>query len=252
MASVVLLHTCESESTAKQNAAYLLSTGNVPHIVFDPRFGQDEQIRLLPFNQRGKALMNLPGGVETNNRDTDGQPGPDVVQVELVGYASRVAGYDDAWYRSLRTFLLNLCVEVGVPYVFPRRFAQSYGDNVRLSFAEWNAAAGVLGHCHVPENDHWDPGPLDLARLAPPTPIVVPPPEDPDMLRLLLVDDNVGTQLMFTGDTVAWIANGTAAAMLDRAAVKTVQCTVAEVEGLLKSVPHVGPSPSTGGSRIVW
>lgn len=253
MASVILLHTCESESSAKQNAAYLLSTGNAPHIVFDPRFPIDEQIRLIPFDQRAKALANLPGGVETNNRESDGDASVDVIQVELVGYASRVAGYDDAWYRNLRIFLLNLCAETGVEFTFPKRFAQDYGDarRVRLSGDEWLATRGILGHCHVPENDHWDPGALDLARLAPPAPIV-PIPEDPDMLRLLVVDDPAGAQLMFTGDTVAWIANGNAAAMIERASVKTVRCTVAEVQGLLKSIPAVGPSPSTAGSAVSW
>lgn len=252
MPSLLLLHTCESEATARQNAEYLVRVGAEPHWVFDPRFPVDEAIQLLPYTATGKALRNLPGGVETNRRDVDGDGLVDIVQVELVGYAGAVAGYDDAWYRNLRTFLLNLCAELDVNYVFPRRFAQSYGDNVRLSFDEWNTATGILGHCHVPENDHWDPGPLDLSRLAPPQPITVPPPEDPDMLRLLVVDDPAGAQLMFTGDTVAWIANGNAAAMLERAAVKTVQCTVAEVQGLLKSIPSVGPSPSTAGSAISW
>lgn len=170
MPSLLLLHTCESEATARQNAEYLVRIAAEPHWVFDPRFPLDEAIQLLPYTATGKALRNLPGGVETNRRDVDGDGLADVIQVELVGYADRVAGYDDAWYRNLREFLGRRCAELGIPYVFPRRFAESYGDasNVRCTLAEWvdPGLVGIVGHCHASENDHWDPGPLDLARLA--------------------------------------------------------------------------------------
>jgi hypothetical protein len=182
VASIILLHTCESEGTASSNAAYLRNIGAEPHWVFDPRFPLDEAIQMLPYTVTGKALRNLAGGVETNRREADGAAGVDVVQVELVGYAAKVANYDDNWYRNLRQFITRLCAELGVPYRFPRRFAQDYGDarRVRLTNDEWldPGLTGVLGHAHVPENDHWDPGPLDLARLAPESFITQ---EDPDM-----------------------------------------------------------------------
>lgn len=170
MASLLLLHTCESEGTAEANAEYLVRIGAEPHWVFDPRFGVDEAIHLVPYTQAGKALRNLPGGVETNRRERDNAAGVDIIQVEIVGYAAHVGGYDDAWYRHLRTFLLEICAATGVPYVFPRRFAVRYGDDsVRYTPGEWNdpELKGIVGHCHAPENDHWDPGELDLARLAP-------------------------------------------------------------------------------------
>lgn len=182
MAAIILLHTCESEGTARANAEYLVRNGLEPHWVFDPRFGLDEAIQLLPYSVTGKALRNLAGGVETNRREADRMAGVDVVQVELVGYAAAVAGYDDAWYRNLRAFLATLCVVLDVPYRFPRRFAQDYGDarRVRLTNDEWldPELTGILGHCHAPESDHWDPGPLDLQRLAPESFI---PQEDPDV-----------------------------------------------------------------------
>lgn len=171
MPSLLLLHTCESEGTATHNAEYLVRIGAEPHWVFDPRFPLDEAIQLLPYTATGKALRNLPGGVETNRRDVDGDGLADVVQVELVGYAARVADYDDAWYRNLREFLTRRCAELDIPYRFPRRFATDYADaaTVRCRPDEWldPALAGIVGHCHAPENDHWDPGPLDLGRLAP-------------------------------------------------------------------------------------
>ena len=30
---------------------------------------------------------------------------------------------------------------------------------------EWNDFDGWCGHQHVPENEHWDPGKLDIGRL---------------------------------------------------------------------------------------
>jgi hypothetical protein len=171
MASLLLLHTCESDGTAQANASYLVRIGAEPHWVFDPRFGVEEAIHLVPYTEAGKALRNLDGGVETNRREQDNAEGVDVIQVEIVGYAAQVGGYDDAWYRNLRTFLLEVCAATGVPYVFPRRFAVRYGDDgVRCTPDEWNdpELVGIVGHCHAPENDHWDPGDLDLSRLTAP------------------------------------------------------------------------------------
>lgn len=212
MASIILLHTCESEGTARANAEYLVRIGAEPHWVFDPRFGLDEAIQLLPYTVTGKALRNLPGGVETNRREADRAAGVDIVQVELVGYAANVAGYDDAWYRNLRAFLSTLCVVLGVPYRFPKRFGQDYADarRVRLTNDEWldPDLAGILGHCHVPENDHWDPGPLDLRRLAPESFI---PQEEPDVQ---LTDKTLrdGVPWATVNDILNWAIDGVNAA----------------------------------------
>lgn len=211
MPSLLLLHTCESEATATQNANYLVRMGAEPHWVFDPRFPLDEAIQLLPYTATGKALRNLPGGVETNRREADGDPTVDVIQVELVGYAAAVAGYDDAWYRNLRDFLIRLCSQLGIPYRFPRRFATDYADaaNVRCTPDEWldPALAGIVGHCHAPENDHWDPGPLDIARLAPPAP-------SPQEVAALMACIEPTTPITVSGrqyaavDVLGWLLEG--------------------------------------------
>ncbi|MGP3971520.1 hypothetical protein [Streptomyces sp. 6N223] len=45
-------------------------------------------------------------------------------------------------------------------------YPASYGPNgVRLTGAQWLAYYGWLGHQHVPENDHGDPGDIDFARV---------------------------------------------------------------------------------------
>lgn len=134
--------------------------GYESHEVFDASNG--DLIQLLPPSEPGKSLVNLPGGVETNRRGG-------VYQIEIVGRAVDVPNYTDAWYARLKERLLDVCEMTGTPYVFPLTFQpypQSYGNNlVRMSFDAWNVFEGVCGHQHCPENDHGDPGALDVERL---------------------------------------------------------------------------------------
>jgi hypothetical protein len=45
-------------------------------------------------------------------------------------------------------------------------YPDSYGDSrVRFTFAQWRNFYGVCGHQHVPENDHGDPGDIDIDRV---------------------------------------------------------------------------------------
>lgn len=160
----VVTHSTESDpGTCEAVARYLVEMGYEPHEVFDPSNG-DGAI-LLPVTSPGKALVNLPGGVETNRRG-------DVYQIEIVARAVDVPNYDDVWYERLRVRLTEICAMTGAPYVFPLPFQpypQSYGKNlVRMTYDEWLVFEGICGHQHVPENDHGDPGALDITRLQPP------------------------------------------------------------------------------------
>jgi hypothetical protein len=170
---VVVLHTTESSpGTCEAVAKYLVRMGYESHEVFDPSCG--DLVQLLPPSEPGKSLVNLPGGVQTNRRGG-------VYQIEIVGRAVDVPGYDDAWYRCLYERLELVCAMTQTPLVFPLPFQpypSSYGRNlVRMSFDEWDCFEGICGHQHVPENDHGDPGALDVARLQPPPP---PEPEEDD------------------------------------------------------------------------
>jgi hypothetical protein len=156
---VIVLHTTETDiGTVDAVASYLFRTGNRPHVVFDPANGAT--VRMVQWDQAGAALRNLTGGVETNLRG-------DVFQVEIIGRAADVASYPDSWFETLAAALKGWCVETGVPAVFPCQwmpYPDSYGDSaVRLSPEAWQTVEGVIGHQHVPENDHGDPG--DLSRL---------------------------------------------------------------------------------------
>ena len=149
-----ILHTAESDpGTGNAVEAYLVRVGAEPHYVIDPSDGFFKQMVLS--TSYAKALSNKPGGVETNRR-----PGG-VIQVEIVGRAADCGSYDQAWYTKLRDQLAEISLAHSIAWTFRP-------DPTRLTFAEWDdpSLIGWLGHCHVPENDHWDPGTLDYALLA--------------------------------------------------------------------------------------
>ena len=99
------------------------------------------------------ALRNAPGGVQTN-RDS-------AVQIELVGFAHLAKD------KRALTNLARLCrwIEAthGVPNVWPSglprpaKNGRDPGGHNRTG-TSWDTQSGHFGHCHVPENTHWDPG----------------------------------------------------------------------------------------------
>ena len=158
--SVLVHHTTEGDS-AKGAASWMRSQGTMSHRVFNPSNG--ERIDLLPATASARSLRNLSGGVETNRRGG-------VYQLEIVGRAVAVPGYGDHWYKALAGEVDSICSQVGIPKVFPCAFVpypESYGIKAkqRLSGPQWLRVEGIIGHQHVPENDHGDPGALDVERL---------------------------------------------------------------------------------------
>jgi len=241
----IVLHSTESDpGTCDAVARYLVRMGYEPHEVFDPSNG--DGVLLLPKSEPGKALMNLPGGVETNRRGG-------VYQIEIVGRAVDVPNYDDAWHARLRKRLLEVCEFNGTPYVFPLPFQpypQSYGRNlVRMTYDEWQVFEGVCGHQHVPENDHGDPGALDVSRLAAPS---IPKASPTNMIRLLVSDDPEHAQLTLGVGTLAWISTGNVDDIFDIAQVPTVDVTVAMVHDLLLSHVGIGRAPNVGALKGAW
>ena len=99
-----------------------------------------------------RALRSLPGGVETN-RDS-------AVQIEVVGFAG--ASKNAQTLRNVARLCRWIEVTHGVPAVWPSgppRPAHNGGDpgSHNRDAANWDTKSGHYGHCHVPENVHWDP-----------------------------------------------------------------------------------------------
>lgn len=154
---VLVLHTTEGTSLAGARRT-MTANRSMSHWLCDPATGDFEQ--LVSTDVPARSLRNMAGGVETNNRRG-------VFQLEIVGQAHRVPTYNDDWYRKLADWVIDLCGRHGIPRRFPHPFAgnDAYGlrGRVRMSHAQWMACTGIIGHQHVPENTHWDPG--DISRL---------------------------------------------------------------------------------------
>ncbi len=164
---VVVLHSTEGSGWPGYGGG-----ATAPHVTIDPRESDPaKQIRQhFPVTESARALENRAGGVETN---TEG-----AVQVELIGTCDPAAlrkwarGRDVVFWPKataddvapLLRFLRWLEAEHGVPLVdaTPRgwySYPASYGNSdARMSGKEWVAARGIVGHQHVPENSHGDPG----------------------------------------------------------------------------------------------
>ncbi len=165
---LLVLHSTEGWSI-ESAVSTMKANRSMSHTVYDPATNREEV--LVDWHDSARSLRNASGGVETNRRGR-------VYQVEIVGFASRMRDYDSHWYDNLANYLRNVCRELDVPLDFPYDFIpynshppSSYGaDNgVRLNDAEWDAASGIVGHMHVPENTHGDPGDITplIERLQP-------------------------------------------------------------------------------------
>lgn len=118
-----------------------------------------------------RSLQNDPGGADQTNKDGDVH-----IQIEVVGRAADPSSFgspeDMAWFG--REVIGPLCRRNSIPIATSVRFIayrshppSSYGESngVRLSPAAWDSYSGVLGHMHVPDNDHGDPGAFPIATV---------------------------------------------------------------------------------------
>jgi peptidoglycan hydrolase-like protein with peptidoglycan-binding domain len=179
----IVLHTTESSSKPNWEA---LGSG-IPHFTFDPASGQVWQH--LPLDVAAYTLM---GGTHSPNSAAGVS-----IQIEIIGFAKDTPGKDDRWYERLRGLLLWIAAKIGAQYVFPFPWAGNagYGEGgeVRQTWTAYRAATGIVGHSHVPYNNHWDPGELDVSRLSdrvePEPPPVDPPPAGGEFLTVADFDE---------------------------------------------------------------
>lgn len=159
----LLLHSTEGSTIEGAVAAYR-KNNSWPTLTVD--CGRRRVVRHLPDTVAARSLRNAPGGVETNRE------GDVLIQVELVGFAERPESIGDAaaldWFG--RTVVGPLCARNRIPLTSTARWAPypaSYGVAApqRLQAAAWRAYNGILGHQHVPENTHGDPGAINISRI---------------------------------------------------------------------------------------
>lgn len=113
-----------------------------------------------PITESGSALYNASGGVETNRANA--------IQCEVMGQAAHIDDLPDETLRHLADWLTWCAEQTGTPLNFATFNGDgAYGEGAPQRFGgqEWLDFAGICGHQHVPENDHWDPGALPVDRL---------------------------------------------------------------------------------------
>ncbi|MBZ6250399.1 hypothetical protein KVH27_18685 [Streptomyces olivaceus] len=185
--NVVVWHTTEGTSVPTYGGG-----SSAPNFTAMPDFVAKRLVwyQHFDFDASARALVNQPGGVETNTLN--------VVQVELVGTCDPAAHkkwgatphlyspeLPDWAIRDLAAFAKWAHEQHGVPLTSGLTFKAypgSYGNSsVRMSNAQWSNFRGHCGHQHVAENLHGDPGafPMSaiLARAAGTT--TAPQEEDP-------------------------------------------------------------------------
>lgn len=137
----IVWHTTEGSTAAGAFGAYKAS-GAYPHFTL----GEDGvAYQHLPFSQYATALQHI-GPYETNRANA--------IQVEIVGSASQSGSWSDARYAQIAALARYIEDEFGVK----RDSEVSFSNPSRLSGPAFVSAEGHLGHVHVPNNSHYDPG----------------------------------------------------------------------------------------------
>jgi hypothetical protein len=173
--NVLALHTTEGTGVVSYS-----NGAEAPNLTALPNFAKKafDVYQHFALNRSARALVNAPGGVETNTLN--------VVQLELVGtcdpkhkstWGKLKAGVDyiywpDApeWaYDALAELIAWMNTNVGIPLTGPSEwpaYPSSYGaTSARMTFAEWTGFKGICGHLHAPENYHGDPGSIPFAKI---------------------------------------------------------------------------------------
>jgi hypothetical protein len=152
-------HTTESPGGANYFSsigAYLANVASEPQVLYDPV--TDKIGQYGPLNQSGRALKN--DGSRRTNRE-----GRVNIQVEVLARASSpwTNGFDPAKKPNYRK-LIAAMQAWGIPDVWPagKPVAKSSASMPR-NRTTWQTKGGHYGHCHVPGNDHWDPGAIDTS-----------------------------------------------------------------------------------------
>lgn len=158
-----VLHSTESTTFTPSASSYYGHT-SYPHFTDAPQ-GIYQHI---PIDRAARALKST-SSVQTNRAR--------VIQIEVVGTARRDPSHSmsklPAWrLERLRRLMVWIEEQTGVKPKAPTFYDDKSGFTLatptarqRMSAAAWSAYDGWCGHQHVPVNDHWDPGTVDIGFL---------------------------------------------------------------------------------------
>jgi N-acetylmuramoyl-L-alanine amidase-like protein len=143
----IVHHTTEGSSAEGAFAAFAQHKAD-PHFTVDAT----KVFQHIDTGEGARALRNAKGGVQTN-RDS-------AVQIEVVGFAGKPK--NKATMKNVARLCRWIEATHGVPRVWPNgppRPPKNGGDpgGHNRDARVWDTTGGHYGHCHVPENTHWDP-----------------------------------------------------------------------------------------------
>lgn len=226
---------------------------NYPHFTVDVQVVNGKRVfrvwQHISIFKSAKALSNDAGGVQTNREG--------VIQIEVVGYAHKPFTDDPVLVAGLAALMRWVESQTQIPRSSGVTFwAGRYGENVphRMSYAAWQKYAGWCGHQHVPENEHYDPGAIDIRKLlALPAPIITPAPtqvplpiplEEDDVLYLVVDGRHPTNRPQYITDTLTkrWVQNN--AERSELIALHGDRLLQREMSGaVLDAIPLVGQAP---------
>lgn len=125
-----------------------------PHLLYDP--ATDRLGQYFPLDTSARALQN-DGTRRTNGHGTVN------IQIEVCAMPT---GFTTGWKPGPNWMaMLRAIRSWGVPDAWPAgRLSATGSDSVDRSWASYSKA-GWFGHCNVPGNTHWDPGPINQAAV---------------------------------------------------------------------------------------
>ncbi len=147
----IVLHSVEGYNESSGIAVYNPSSAALSHFTVDLK--NKKTYQHLPINKPSS-------GVKTHD-DTAG------VQIEIMGFSTSAStGYTDSWFLEnddafgdaewayLAKLLVAISDETGIPLTSD----VDWSKVERLDAGAFKEYKGVIGHRHVPDNDHTDPG----------------------------------------------------------------------------------------------
>lgn len=150
------LHTTQGTSISGAHST-LMQSENFPHVMFSPREKNVPKIQYLELNVAARSLANNNSdGIDTNRAN--------VIQAEIVGMK------DTAWTDAELTIIANeiKALQAECLRLNGSTFSLNhldFGNPRRMSDIEYKNYDGITGHMHVPDNDHTDPGNLDIVTI---------------------------------------------------------------------------------------
>lgn len=199
------LHTTEGSSIEGAVGAYRVNTG-WPHITCDP--ARRRKAQHYELNLSSRALAHPSGTPETNRAG--------IINIEIVGFAAQTGAWPKDWLAWLAADVFAP-VRAVCPFALAAPLFVAYpssyglGASQRFSRAMFAGYSGIIGHQHVPDNDHGDPGALDVATIIATLGGATPVPSPTRRYKVnAILDDPVSGETSIAelrDDGIVWLRN---------------------------------------------